>query len=230
MLASEIHNILKQNPWFASLPEDLAKQLQQRSKIKHLNDKQMLHQKNALADGFYCVLTGRIRASNFTLEGRELVLTWIQTGNWFGEISLIDGLPRTHDAHAEGSTTLLMCPKSAFDLLLVEHNQWQIHIMRLLCQRVRATFSLIDETGCLSLKGQLCKRLSLMQQGLEEQHQGATTNELAISQDSLAQLIHSSRQTVNKILQSLQTDKVIALRYGKIIVLDRSILDELGKI
>ena len=68
-----------------------------------------------------------------------------------------------------------------------------------------------------------------MQQGLEEQHQGATSNELAISQDSLAQLIHSSRQTV-KILQSLQTDKVIALRYGKIIVLDRSILDELGKI
>ena len=56
------------------------------------------------------------------------------------------------------------------------------------------------------------------------------SNELAISQDSLAQLIHSSRQTVNKILQSLQTDKVIALRYGKIIVLDRSILDELGKI
>ena len=43
--------------------------------------------------------------------------------------------------------------------------------MRLLCQRVRATFSLIDETGCLSLKGQLCKRLSLLQQGLEEQHQ-----------------------------------------------------------
>ena len=230
MLASEVHNILKQNPWFASLPEDLAKQLQQKSKIKHLNDKQMLHQKNDLADGFYCVLTGRIRASNFTLEGRELVLTWIQSGNWFGEISLIDGLPRTHDAHAEGPTTLLMCPKSAFESLMVEHNQWPIHIMRLLCQRVRATFSLIDETGCLSLKGQLCKRLSLMQQGLEEQHQGTMSNELAISQDSLAQLIHSSRQTVNKILQGLQTDKVIALRYGKIIILNRSVLDELGKI
>ena len=189
-----------------------------------------MHQKNDLADGFYCVLTGRIRASNFTLEGRELVLTWIQSGNWFGEISLIDGLPRTHDAHAEGPTTLLMCPKSAFESLMVEHNQWPIHIMRLLCQRVRATFSLIDETGCLSLKGQLCKRLSLMQQGLEEQHQDTMSNELAISQDSLAQLIHSSRQTVNKILQGLQSDKVIALRYGKIIILNRSVLDELGKI
>ena len=230
MQTNEIHKILKQNPWFASLPEDLAKQLQQKCKIKHLHDKQLLHQKNDLADGFYCVLTGRIRASNFTLEGKELVLTWIQPGNWFGEISLIDGQPRTHDAHAEGSTTLLRMPKSAFDLLMATHQSWQRHIMRLLCQRVRATFSLIDETGCLSLKGQLCKRLSLMQQGLEEQHQGTMAKELAISQDSLAQLINSSRQTVNKILQALQADKVIALGYGKIIILDRSILEALSQI
>ena len=229
MQSAEVNYILKQNPWFASLPENLAKQLQQKCKIKHLNDKQILHQKNDMADGFYCVLTGLIRASNFTLEGKELVLTWIQPGNWFGEISLIDGQPRTHDAHAEGATTLLMCPKAVFDFLLSEDNQWQIHIMRLLCQRVRATFSLIDETGCLSLKGQLCKRLSLLHKGLEEQ-QHTMTNELSISQDALAQLIHSSRQTVNKILQSLQTEQVIKLRYGKIVTLNRLALEKLSQI
>ena len=229
MQSADVNNILKQNPWFASLPENLAKQLQQKCKIKHLNDKQILHQKNDLADGFYCVLTGLIRASNFTLEGKELVLTWIQPGNWFGEISLIDGQPRTHDAHAEGATTLLMCPKAVFDFLLSENNQWQIHIMRLLCQRVRATFSLIDETGCLSLKGQLCKRLSLLHKGLEEQQHNKTA-ELSISQDALAQLIHSSRQTVNKILQSLQADQVIKLHYGKILILNRLALEKLSQI
>jgi CRP-like cAMP-binding protein len=229
MQSAEVNYILKQNPWFASLPDDLANELQQKCKIKHLNDKQILHQKNDLADGFYCVLTGLIRASNFTLEGKELVLTWIQPGNWFGEISLIDGQPRTHDAHAEGATTLLMCPKAVFDFLLGEHNQWQIHIMRLLCQRVRATFDLIDETGCLSLKGQLCKRLSLLHKGLEEQQQ-TMTDELSISQDALAQLIHSSRQTVNKILQSLQAEQVIKLRYGKIVILNRLALEKLSQI
>jgi CRP-like cAMP-binding protein len=229
MQSAEVINILKQNPWFASLPENLANELQQKCKIKHLNDKQILHQKNDVPDGFYCVLTGLIRASNFTLEGKELVLTWIQPGNWFGEISLIDGQPRTHDAHAEGATTLFMCPKAVFDFLLSENNQWQIHIMRLLCQRVRATFSLIDETGCLSLKGQLCKRLSLLHKGLEEQ-QHTKTAELSISQDALAQLIHSSRQTVNKILQGLQKENVITLRYGKIVILDRNALEELSQI
>ena len=54
--------------------------------------------------------------------------------------------------------------------------------------------------------------------------------ELIISQDAIAQLIHSSRQTVNKILQGLQTDNVIALRYGKIVILDTDALEALSQI
>lgn len=230
MQSVNIRRILSQNVWFASLPEALTNKLLERGKLKVLHNQQMLHQKNDLADGFYCVVSGRIRVSNFTVEGKELVLTWIQPGNWFGEISLIDGLPRTHDAHAEETTTLLKVPKAAFEQLFLEHQDWSKHIMRLLCQRVRATFSLIDETGCLSLKGQLCKRLSLMQQGLEEQQTQSQNTELSISQDALAQLIHSSRQTVNKILQGLQNDNVIALHYGKIIILNRQELEKLGQI
>jgi CRP-like cAMP-binding protein len=229
MQSNEIRQILSQNPWFASLPESLADKLLQKGKVKVLHNQQILHQKNDLADGFYCVLSGRIRVSNFTVEGKELVLTWIQPGNWFGEISLIDGQPRTHDGHAEDTTTLLKVPKAAFDQMFKAHHDWSQHIMRLLCQRVRATFSLIDETGCLSLKGQLCKRLSLLHQGLEEQDH-TMTNELSISQDALAQLINSSRQTVNKILQGLQKENVITLRYGKIVILDRNTLEALSQI
>jgi len=228
MQSNNVRQILSQNTWFASLPERLADKLLEKGKVKVLYDQQILHQKNDSADGFYCVLNGRVRISNFTVEGKELVLTWIQPGNWFGEISLIDGQPRTHDAHAEGSTTILKVPTSAFEQLFKEHNDWSQYIMRLLCQRVRATFSLIDETGCLSLKGQLCKRLSLMHQGLEEQQ--SKSMQIKISQDALAQLIHSSRQTVNKILQGLQTDKVIVLRYGRIVILNRNALEALSQI
>ena len=229
MQSNEVRNILSQNPWFASLPESLADKLLEKGKLKVLHDQQILHQKNDSADGFYCVVSGRIRVSNFTVQGKELVLTWIQPGNWFGEISLIDGQPRTHDAHSQDTTTLFKVPKPAFEQLFIEHQDWSRYIMRLLCQRVRATFSLIDETGCLSLKGQLCKRLSLMQQGLEEQQKQSQSMQISISQDALAQLIHSSRQTVNKILQSLQADKLITLRYGKIIILNKTALEELGQ-
>ena len=228
MQSTDIRHLLTQNQWFASLPADLAETVVKKVKLKTLVDQQNLHQKNDLADGFYCVVSGRIRISNFTVEGKELVLTWIQPGNWFGEISLLDGQPRTHDAHAQGTTSLLKLTKTDFEQLFILNQEGAKHIMRLLCQRVRATFSLIDETGCLSLKGQLCKRLSLMYKGLEEQQ--SVNKEIVISQDALAQLIHSSRQTVNKILQNLQKEKVIRLHYGKVIILDWLALEALTKI
>lgn len=224
-----MHNILSSSQWFCSLPDRLATTLIEQSKIKTLNDQQCLHQKHDLADGFHCVLSGRIRISNYSLEGKELVLTWMQPGNWFGEISLFDGLPRTHDAHAEGVTTLLKLSKSSFDEILKKNSQWYPYFMNLLCQRLRTTFMLIDETGCLSLKGQLCKRLLLMQQGLELQNNPQQNYELVVSQDTLAQLINSTRQTVNRILQELQANQVIKLKYGKLVILNTKQLEKLSQ-
>ncbi|MFT2092409.1 Crp/Fnr family transcriptional regulator [Paraglaciecola sp. 2405UD69-4] len=226
MQQNEIYDVLIQNPWFASLPSELADTLVNRSKIKHLKDKQLLHKKNDVADGFHCVLNGRIRVSNFTLEGKELVLTWILPSSWFGEISLIDGLPRTHDAHAEGATSILKLSNKDFQLMRQQYPSWQQAITELLCQRVRSTFSLIDETGCLSLKGLLCKRLSLMHKGIQQQSQQSAGNKLMISQDSLAQLINSSRQTINKILQALQVEQILEVHYGYIVILDPAKLEE----
>jgi CRP-like cAMP-binding protein len=143
---------------------------------------------------------------------------------------LFDGLPRTHDAHAEGITTVLKLPKNNFDEMLQENSAWYPYFMALLCQRLRATFMLIDETGCLSLKGQLCKRLLLMQQGLELQNSPQQNYELIVSQDMLAQLINSTRQTVNRILQALQADKVIQLKYGKLVILNTAKLEVLSQI
>ncbi|MGS2720765.1 Crp/Fnr family transcriptional regulator [Paraglaciecola aestuariivivens] len=223
-------SILLQNPWYAGLPSELADSLLSKSKIKSLASGQMLHQKNDRAEDFYCVLTGRIRVSNYSNDGKELVLTWIPPGHWFGEISLIDNLPRTHDAHAEEASTILTIDSQTFNHLFFARAQDALYISKLLCQRVRATFNLIDGNGSLSLKGQLCSRLSLMQQGLEEQHPTEDHAKLHISQDTLAQLLQSSRQSVNKVLQELQQAQIVKLGYASIQILDNHRLMALARI
>ncbi|MFT5677263.1 MAG: CRP/FNR family cyclic AMP-dependent transcriptional regulator [Paraglaciecola sp.] len=227
---NKVKPILLKSSWFSSLPDDVVNQLVSLSKPKKLTPGQLLHLKNDPADGLYCVISGRIRVSNYTLEGKELILTWLQPGSWFGEISLFDGLPRSHDAYAEEASELLKIPSRAFALLLAQQPNLYPHFMRLLCQRIRATFSLIDETGSLSLKGQLCKRLLLLADGLE--HQAPKTEDLglSISQESLALLLHTSRQTINKLLQELQQQKLLTVHYGRISLLDKSKLEALSQI
>ncbi|MFT4995203.1 MAG: CRP/FNR family cyclic AMP-dependent transcriptional regulator, partial [Paraglaciecola sp.] len=192
MSLENIRPILLRSSWFSGLPNNIVDQLVVLCKPKRLHASALLHRKNDPADGLYCVLSDRIRISNYTLQGKELILTWIQPGNWFGEISLFDGLPRTHDAHAEEATQLLKIPASAFSILLARQPELYPYFMRLLCQRVIATFSLIDETAALSLKGQLCKRLLLLGEGLEQQNRPDKPLILSLSQGSLALLLNTS--------------------------------------
>lgn len=222
----KIQQILEQNLWLNQLPQDVINDLSESCKLKTLKKSQILHSKNDQADGFYCVLDGRIRISNVNSDGKEMVLTWLSKGAWFGEISLFDGLPRTHDAHADKETTLLMLPINAFHSLLVERPELYPHFMRLLCQRIRATFSLIDETSGLSLKGQLAKRLLLLCNGLSHSESADKNAEIRVSQESLAQMINSSRQTVNKLLNELKREGVIESAYGTIGILN---FDQLQK-
>ncbi|MFT6897146.1 MAG: CRP/FNR family cyclic AMP-dependent transcriptional regulator [Paraglaciecola sp.] len=224
-----IRPILRQSHWFQSLPESAIEQLLPLAKIKKLDSGQLLHRKNDQADGLYCVLSGKIRVSNVTREGKELVLTWLQPGSWFGEISLFDGLPRTHDAHSEQPSELLKIANQDFSRLLNQHPELYPHFMRLLCQRIRATFSLIDEAGSLSLKGQLCRRILLLVEGLERQTLTSTSISLSISQGSLALMLHSSRQTVNKLLQELQQDNLIRVYYGQLTILDLAGLNTMSQ-
>jgi CRP-like cAMP-binding protein len=227
---NKVKHILLKSNWFSSLPDDVINQLVSLSRPKKLSPGQLLHRKNDPADGLYCVVSGRIRVSNYTLEGKELVLTWLQPGSWFGEISLFDGLPRSHDAHAEEASELLKIPSTAFASLLAKQPNLYPHFMRLLCQRLRATFSLIDEAGSLSLQGQLCKRLLLLADGLEQQVHKPGELRLSISQESLALLLHTSRQTINKLLQTLQQQKLVTVHYGQISILDKSKLEALSEI
>ncbi|MDO6837886.1 Crp/Fnr family transcriptional regulator [Paraglaciecola chathamensis] len=215
-----IRPILSQSPWFKSLPQDIIEQLVTAAKLKRLETGQLVYQKHDLGDGLYCVMSGKVRLSNVTLEGKELILTWMQPGNWFGEISLFDGLPRAHDAHAETPCELLKISSHDFKALLVEHPTLYPHFMRLLCQRIRTTFSFIDETGSLSLKGKLCGRILLLAEGLEHQALIENGTTLRISQESLALMLHSSRQTVNKLLQELQAQEVIQIHYGQVTIID----------
>lgn len=230
MNSEELIAFFRKNSWFQNLPESVIGEIVVLSKHKVLTKGQLLHAKNDPPDGLFCVVSGKIRISNVNQDGKEMVLTWLEAGSWFGEISLFDNLPRTHDAHAETDTELIKLPSQAFHDLLQRHTELYPHFMVLLCQKIRATFSLIDETGGLSLQGQLAKRLLLLSNGLGQTSVEPVLRQIDISQESLAQMLNSSRQTVNKLLQGMQRDGVLTVHYGKITIIDERCLLRLSEV
>lgn len=201
------------------LPDDFATALTKDARRMVLRKGAFLHRKGDPAIGAYQLLTGSIRVSTTNAEGSEVVLTDLKPGAFFGEISLFDELPRTHDARAiERSEVLLITPQH-FHALLAQRPALATHFLRVLSAKLRLCFAVIEAFGMQRLE----QRLALRLLWLAEQHAPSLDAPIdlgVVSQADLAAMVGATRQSVNKELQALQRNQRIQLSGRRVIVLD----------
>ena len=203
-------------PWFFSLPEAVEQAFRAVATSRRHADGDLIHGRGDPPDGLYYIVRGKVRMSGVTPGGRELLLTVLEAGSWFGEISLLDGLPRTHDAHASGDTELLVVSQEAFDRLIGAQPELLREIIRLLCSRLRLAMRAIEDAMLLPLPARLAKRL------LEAPV--ADGQGVRLPQEQLARLLATSRQTISGIVKAWERRGWVGVSYGQIMVIDREAL------
>jgi CRP/FNR family cyclic AMP-dependent transcriptional regulator len=220
-------DLLLADAWFAYCPDELRLALLRLGRVQRLGAGEALFARGQAAQGLCCVLEGALRIGAVQPDGSESVLAFVEPGQWFGEISLIDGLPRTHDAVADGATLLLRVPQAGLQAWLAEHPaHWQ-SIAQLACAKLRMLFGVLEDIAHLPLEGRLAKRLWLLAHGYGART-GPPRRRLYLPQEQLALMLGVSRQSANKALRALEARGVIALRYGEIELLDLPALAPAG--
>lgn len=202
--------------YFTELPEALAIELAKHARRLVVRKGALLHQRGDAADGLYRLIQGSIRVSTTSSEGRELVLTDLKPGAFFGEISLFDELPRTHDARATERSELLVVPAQRFRELLAERPALAQHFLRALAAKLRLCFAVIEGMSMQSVEQRLVLRLLW----LAEQRGRATADLGAVSQSDLAAMVGATRQSINKELQALQRLGLLEIKGRSLRLLD----------
>lgn len=212
-------DVLTRNPWFAGLPEALRSSILQRAQLRHLSDGETLFLRSDSGAAWYGVLAGAIKISNVTTSGKEMTLTYLEPGAWFGEISIFDGQPRTHDGQAQGATDILMLARPDFEHVYAEHPSFARALLTLQCQRLRLLFAALEEVNLLPLEQRLAKQLlSLAGTYGRNEEGGAIHIDLHLPQDALAQMLGASRQRVNQALKAWERDGLLRQRYGQVVL------------
>jgi CRP-like cAMP-binding protein len=206
-------------PWFFALPPEVEAAFRSVAAPRHCRDGELVHGRGDAPDGLYHIVHGKVRVSGVTAGGRELLLTLLEPGSWFGEISLLDGLPRTHDAHAVGDTELHVVSRPAFDALVAARPALLSDLMRLLCARLRLALSALEDAMLLPLPARLAKRLLGAPVG--------ASGGLDLPQEQLARLVATSRQTISGIVKAWERRGWVSVSYGHIVVRDRAALAQL---
>jgi CRP-like cAMP-binding protein len=210
--------LLRSGRWFAGLPAELQTSLVDRALLRTLTPRQRLFSRGDEADGLYAMLDGALRVSGSSESGREALLTLLEPPTWFGEISIFDGAPRTHDAVAETEALVLHVPRPALDALLEAQPRWWRELGLLVTSKLRLAFTAMEDMALLPIAVRLARRLALMVEGYGEREHERRTVE--VSQEQLAQMLSTSRQTANQLLKELEARGLIRLSYGTIEILD----------
>jgi len=205
--------------WFSSLDETFRSALLSLGRARHLSPGQRLFGRGDAPDGLYCVLDGAIRISNNSDAGKEALLTIIEPPHWFGEIALVDGRLRTHDAVAEGAAELHHVSQNLMLEFLTQHPQYWRDIAALLTQKIRATFLVVEEAALLPASGRLARRLITIAGGYGE-WTDRSRRVIAVPQEQLALMLALSRQTVNQVLKQFEAQGAVGLSRGGIEILD----------
>lgn len=218
------HQRLLEGHWFSALSANLQTRLLAIAAVRQLDAGQRLFRRGDPPCGLYAVLEGAMRIGAAGYNGKEALLTLVEPPNWFGEISLFDGQPRTHDAFAEGPTRLLHIPHAAILALLEQQPQHWRDFALLTSHKLRLAFIALEDISLLPAAPRLARRLLLIAQNYGEA--GSARRVLHLAQEALASMLGLSRQTTNQILKELQAQGVVRLAYGEIEILDLARLQQ----
>lgn len=219
--------VIERNQLFRGLPKTTIERIAALATRRTYAEGAVVFMRGDPGDSLCGVVSGRVRISASRPGGREVFLNVMGPGDAFGEIGLLDGKPRTATATALARTELLILRRERFAELLASEPSLARHLIQLLCERVRWTAQLMEDSALLSVPARLAKRvLSLARQAGGDPVSGA---KVSISQEELAQFLGLSRQVVNQHLQAWKQAGWVTSGRGSITLADVRALERVTR-
>jgi len=226
-LALTIQTILARSLLFRSLSAPELQQVMNLATRRAFRQGAIVFSQGDPGDALYGVVTGRIRISAMAGDGHEVFLNIMEPGDTFGEIALLDGATRTATASASAQSELIVIRREPFLALLRREPNVTFHLLELLCQRIRWTSGLAEDSALLNSPTRLARRLLSLSR-LHERAPASGGIRLSMSQQDMARFLGLSRQVVNQYLQQWKAQGWVELGRGRITLLDLGALQAIA--
>lgn len=214
---------------FRDLSAEERKDLVARARVRTFSSGDTIFLMGALDDSMMAVLKGNVRISYPSPGGKEIVLALMQPGEYFGEIALLDGKARSADATAITACSLAVLERrDVLDFLERHPNAW-LGLVRVLCQRLRATTEQTAEVALLDVPSRLAKTL-LRLAGIDQDGQKASAAlQIGLSQRELGNIVGATRESINKCLREWQRRGIIKSENNHILIENQRALMKLAE-
>jgi len=211
---------------FQNLDPDELELLCENSYAKLYEKDEVIFFENDSVKKLYFLINGKVKLSMLSAEGKEKVLTILQEGDIFGELSLFDEDPHPLTAEVMDDARLLIIPWNEMEKMIINKPSLAIKIIEALSKKTRLLTSQVRELVFQDAAGRLASLLSRLAEDFGREIEGGTVIDLVLTHQEIANLIGSSRVTVTKLINKFIDEGMITIKKRKIIIIDFESLGE----
>ena len=216
--------MLRKHPIFCDLESEAFDQLCRYAKHSTLKRGATLFSKGDPGNSLCAVISGTVKMSISSPDGRSAIFNLIGPGEIFGEIAVLDGQSRTADATANTNCEIFVIDRREFLPFVRSHPALAMKFIELLCAKLRWTSDQVEQVILQNLPGRLASALIR----LAEKHKLAPGDQtIAVTQQEMSEMVGMTRESINKQLRVWATRKWVRLEHGAIVVLDAEPLQAL---
>jgi CRP/FNR family transcriptional regulator, cyclic AMP receptor protein len=158
---------------------------------------------------FYIILAGSIKLFTKSNNGEEKVLSLVNSGESFGELSLLDGRPRSASAQTLETTTLLELSSEQFMALMQSHFDITRGILAELCRRLRQTNEHVNDLTFLDGRTRVLKNLITLANKNGKREGNIISIHMALNYDELAQMAGVTKPVLSEVIRELEQRGVL---------------------
>ena len=223
--ASSTLSVLRKHPIFSDLDPEAFDQLCRYAKHTTLKRGTTIVSKGDPGNSLIAVISGTVKISVTSPDGRSAILNLIGPGEIFGEVAVLDGHARTADATANTNCEIYVIDRRDFIPFVRSQPALAMKFIELLCTRLRWTSDQVEEVILQNLPGRLASALLR----LTEKHKLAPAGRtIAITQQEISEMVGMTRESINKQLRAWAARNWVRLEHGAIVVLDPEPLQALA--
>lgn len=216
----ELVDFLELVPIFTNLPKEVIEQIVPVGNRKTYSKDSVILVEEEVGTALFVIIKGKVKVSRSSTDGREVILSIISDGDFFGEMSILDGLNRSATVVALEETELFIIQRKEFIDLLNKHPEISIALLTELTKRLRNADMKIKALSLKDAEGKVATVILQIADDVGRIKQGIVEIEKLPLQQDLANMAGTSRETISRTLHSFAKKGLVELEGSKLRILD----------
>jgi len=224
----EKRDLLASSHLLRNIDKSDLEQLAKYTKLKAFKNREVVCRRGDLGTQMFLIANGRVTLHTDSDEGKELGFGFLNKGDVFGEIALLDGGVRTATVKAIEKTELLVIERRDFLPFLEKTPRAALQLLSTMAARLRSTDEHFEDIFFRNLPGRLAKKFLGLAENYGRETEKGIEIDLKLSQGEIGKLTGATRESINKQMRAWEADGLIDCTKGFITIKDPDKLEELS--